>query len=45
MNNPKVKSAIHVDTTIQWTLCNEDLDYVTQVDDVTEYIQHAMNKV
>ena len=45
MNSNAVKEAIHVDTNIKWVLCNEDLNYQTLVDDVTEYIQHAMDKV
>lgn len=45
MNSKKVKAAIHVDDSITWTLCNEDLGYETLVDDVTEYIQHALNQV
>jgi len=45
MNNVAVKQAIHVDTSIEWVLCNENLNYQILVNDVTEYIQHAMNQV
>jgi len=45
MNSKKVKESIHVDLNIKWELCADDLNYETQVDDVTEYIQHALNQV
>ena len=35
-NNPAVKSALHVDPTITWTLCADDLNYVTTVQDVSQ---------
>ena len=35
-NNPAVKSAIHVDPSITWTLCADDLNYVTTVQDVSQ---------
>jgi len=45
MNSMKVKEAIHVDKSIKWVLCAEDLNYQTQVDDVTDYVMHALNTV
>jgi len=44
-NNPAVKAAIHVDPSITWTLCADDLDYTTTVQDVSQYIHHALNVV
>ena len=43
-NNNK-KDAIHVDQDVVWTLCADGLNYETQVQDVTEYIMHAMHQV
>jgi len=42
-NNPDVKRALHVDLDKEWTLCNEELGYETQVQDVSEYIKHALD--
>ena len=39
------QDAIHVDGSVEWTLCADDLNYETQVQDVTEYIMHALNQV
>ena len=44
-NSMKTKEALHVNQEITWTLCNEDLDYQTQVQDVSQYIMHALNTV
>ena len=44
-NSKKTKEAIHVNQDITWTLCNEELGYETQVQDVTQYIMHALNTV
>ena len=44
LNNPKVKEALHVDRNITWAICS-DINYTTQVEDVTEFIQHAMAMV
>lgn len=45
LNTKKVKDAIHVRDDIKWVLCADDLNYVTVVDDVSEYILHALNQV
>ena len=34
-----------MDGSVEWTLCADDLNYETQVQDVTEYIMHALNQV
>ena len=39
----KVKKALHVDPNKEWTLCNEELGYQTQVQDVSQYIHHALD--
>lgn len=44
-NTAAVKSALHVDPSIEWVLCAEDLNYQTTVQDVSQYIEHAMNTV
>lgn len=44
-NTAAVKSALHVDSSIDWVLCAEDLNYQTTVQDVSQYIEHAMNTV
>ena len=44
-NSKKTKEALHVKEDITWTLCNEGLDYQTQVQDVSEYIKHALDTV
>lgn len=43
-NSPAVKAAIHVDKSITWTLCADDLNYVTTVQDVSEYLHHTLNQ-
>ena len=44
-NSQATKQAIHVDLDIDWTLCNEELGYQTQTDDVSKYILHALDTV
>ena len=44
-NSKATKEAIHVDSDIEWTLCNEKLGYQTQTDDVSKYIMHALDTV
>ena len=44
-NSQATKQAIHVDLDIDWTLCNEELGYQTQTDDVSKYIMHALDTV
>jgi len=44
-NSKATKEAIHVDLDIDWTLCNEELGYQTQTDDVSKYILHALDTV
>lgn len=38
------KSAIHVDSSITWTLCADNLNYQTTVQDVSQYLHHALNQ-
>jgi len=45
MNSKKVKDAIHVDPSINWVLCADDLDYKTLVQDVSSYLHHALDTV
>ena len=41
----KVKEAIHVDSSINWVLCADDLNYQTLVQDVSSYLHHALDTV
>jgi len=43
-NSAAVKSAIHVDSSITWTLCADNLNYQTTVQDVSQYLHHALNQ-